>query len=95
MGIVHALKKLFTPKPVPAPTKRYKDYTVTALARKSKGQFHTCAMIGKTIDGAERKASFIRADRHDSLQQAQEHSFKKAEQIINEQGDSIFNKDRI
>ena len=73
----------------------YKDLTITALKKPDGGQFHTSGMISRTIDEQEQQAIFIRADKHPSFEQAQEHSIQKGKQIIDEQGESLFTQEHI
>jgi len=72
----------------------YKDVTIIATPLSEGGQYKTAGTISQTIDGAEKKTEFIRADNHTSLDAAVEHSINKAKQIIDERGASLFSSDR-
>ncbi len=54
------------------------------------GRFRLSARIEKTIDGDRKVHAVIRADVFDSRDQAESISIKKAKQVIDEQGDHIF-----
>ena len=54
------------------------------------GQFQVSGMISKEIDGARREHRFVRADRFGSLEEAADFTLTKARQIIDQQGDRLF-----
>lgn len=54
------------------------------------GQHQTCGIITKEIDGATKEHRFIRADRFASRDDAVEVTLRKARQLIDEQGERIF-----
>ncbi|MBL0935042.1 MAG: hypothetical protein IBJ07_09840 [Rhizobiaceae bacterium] len=87
-------KKLFgggdpTPQ-APAKTLEYKGYTIQPKPFQEGGQYQTCGIISKEIDGAVKEHRLIRADRFPSLDDATETTVRKARQVIDEQGDRIF-----
>lgn len=73
----------------------YKGFTITAAPIREGSQYRTAGTISKEIDGQARSAQFIRADNHSDLQSAVSHSERKAQQIIDEQGDGMFERDHI
>lgn len=87
-------RKLFgggDPAPAaPAKTLEYKGYTIQPKPFQEGGQYQTCGIISKEIDGAVKEHRLIRADRFPSLDDATETTIRKARQVIDEQGDRIF-----
>ncbi|MBD0414622.1 HlyU family transcriptional regulator [Oryzicola mucosus] len=91
------LKRLFGgggDKPEAAPKAaeaiEYKGYTISATPYKADGQFQTCGLISKEIDGVVKEHKFIRADRFAALEDAVQVSFAKGKQMVDEQGERIF-----
>lgn len=88
------LKKLFGGGEKPeAPLKRaeHKGFVITAMAYSESGQYQTCGLISKDIEGVRREHKFIRADRFASLDEAQDFSLSKGRQIVDDLGDKVFN----
>ena len=54
------------------------------------GQYQTCGVISKEIDGEVKEHRFIRADRFASRDDAVDVTLRKARQLIDEQGERIF-----
>ena len=82
------LKKLFgggAPKEEVKP-EEYKGFAISPEPIKDGGQYRVCAVIRK--DGKEHR--LIRADTMSDPEQAREASVGKAKQMIDEQGDGIF-----
>lgn len=75
---------------VPAERQEHKGFSIAATPYKVEGQFQTCGVISKEIDGAQKQHRFVRADRFSSQQEATDMALRKARQIIDEQGDRIF-----
>lgn len=73
----------------------YNGFTITATPLKEGGQFKTAGSISKTLDGELKTARFIRADNHADRASAVSHSERKAQQIIDEQGEAIFEREHI
>lgn len=73
----------------------YKGFTVVAAPIKEGGQYRTAGSISRIIDDEEQTARFIRADNHSDLKSATDHSERKARQIVDEQGDSLFDRANI
>ena len=93
------LKKLFglgSPDGEPAaaakPAKQieHKGFTIAATPYKSDGQYQTCGVVSKEIDGVLKEHRFIRADRFAGLDDAADVAIKKGQQIVDEQGEKIF-----
>jgi len=69
----------------------YNGFTITAAPYKAEGQYQTAGTITKDVGGVTKEHKFIRADRHASYDDAVEFSVSKARQIIDQQGDRVFN----
>jgi len=70
----------------------YKGFIISAFEMKSGSEFQLFGTIEKEIDGEMKKQSFIRSDRLSSLQEAHNFTLKKGRQIIDEQGEELFNR---
>jgi hypothetical protein len=68
----------------------YSGFTIRATPYKADGQFQTCGVISKEIDGVVKEHRFVRADRFASQSDAADMALKKGQQIVNEQGDRMF-----
>lgn len=101
MGFGQLLGKIFggggdsSASPEPAEALEYNGFTITAAPIKEGGQFKTAGTISKELDGEPRSAQFIRADNHSDRQAAIDHSERKAQQIIDEQGEAMFDRSHI
>jgi len=68
----------------------YRGYSIVATPFAAEGQFQTCGVISKEVDGVVKEHRFVRADRFASANEAASFAERKAQQIIDEQGDRIF-----
>jgi hypothetical protein len=68
----------------------YKGYVICAAPYKSNGQYQTAGTIAREIDGVRREHRFIRADAHASYDDAVNFTLNKARQIIDLQGERMF-----
>jgi len=68
----------------------HKGFSIRATPFKEGGQYQTCGVISKEIDGVIKEHRFIRADRFQSEDAAADIAIRKGMQIIDEQGDRIF-----
>lgn len=68
----------------------HKGYTILPTPFLEGGQFQTCGVISKEINGEVKEHRFIRADRFSSKEDAVEVTIRKAQQVIDEQGDRMF-----
>jgi len=74
-----------------AQTIEHKGFSIAATPYKADGgQYQTCGVISKDIDGTLREHRFIRADRFGSLSDAVEVSLSKGRQLIDQLGDKVF-----
>lgn len=84
-------KKLFGGKQEDqAPTEEYEGYRITATPIAEGNTYRVSATIEKEVGGQVCSHSLIRADTVQGLDAAQAASFRKARQVIDEQGDHIF-----
>lgn len=68
----------------------YKGFTIRATPFPEGGQYQTCGIVSKEIDGEVKEHKFIRADRFPSADQAADQALRKGRQIVDEQGATIF-----
>lgn len=68
----------------------HNGFRIEATPYPEAGQFQVAGTISKTIDGEEKQHRFVRADRFPSIEEAADFSVMKARQIIDQQGDKIF-----
>ena len=76
-------------KSAPEPV-TYKGFNIFPDLIAEGGKYRLSARIEKTIDGNHQTHKVIRADVFDSRDQAEEFSITKAKQVIDEQGEHIF-----
>jgi len=76
--------------PAVAAETEHNGYTIRATPFAEEGQYQTCGVISKEIDGVMKEHRFIRADRFPSADDAAAHSLRKGKQLVDEQGDAIF-----
>ena len=88
------LKKLFggdaAKEATPAKSLEHKGFTITATPYKDGGQYQTCGVVSKEVNGQRREHKFIRADRFASLDEAAEFSLGKGRQIVDQQSERLF-----
>jgi hypothetical protein len=75
----------------PAKQIEHKGFTIAATPYKNDGQYQTCGVVSKEIDGVLKEHRFVRADRFAALDDAVDVSLRKGQQIVDEQGERIFN----
>jgi hypothetical protein len=88
-------KSLFGGQPSVAEPKlgepvEYKGFVIRAAPMAEGGKYLTAGFIEKDVAGERKTHHFIRADNHASFDQAAEFSVGKARQIIDLQGDRVF-----
>ena len=77
--------------PAKAPKREdYNGYTIEAALVVEAGQYQLAGRITKTIDGVAKEHAFMRADRFSTFEDAENFTFVKARQIIDQNGDRIF-----
>ena len=68
----------------------YKGFVIRPTPFVEDGQYQTCGVITRNVDGEAREHRFIRADRFAARDDAVEVTLRKAQQLIDEQGERIF-----
>jgi hypothetical protein len=68
----------------------YNGYRIRPAPYKSNGQFQTAGVIEKDFPDGMKQHRFIRAETHPSLDDAASFAISKAKQIIDQQGDRMF-----
>jgi len=68
----------------------YKGFVIRAAPFKSEGQYQTAGSIEREIDGVRKEHRFVRADAFASYEDAVSFTLGKAQQIIDLQGERIF-----
>jgi len=74
----------------PAVPIEYKGYVICAAPYKNNGQYQTAGTITREIDGVRKEHRFVRADAYASYDDAVSFSENKARQIVDLQGDRMF-----
>lgn len=73
----------------------YNGFTIVAAPLKEGSQYKTAGSISKELAGEMKSVNFIRADNHGDRQSAITHTERKAQQIIDEQGDAMFEREHV
>jgi hypothetical protein len=68
----------------------YKGYVIRAAPYKNNGHYQTAGTIEREVDGVRKEHRFIRADAYASYDDAVNFTLNKARQIIDLQGERIF-----
>ncbi|MEZ2329082.1 HlyU family transcriptional regulator [Mesorhizobium sp. RCC_202] len=68
----------------------HKGFLISATPYKAEGQYQTCGIVSKEVDGVMKEHRFIRADRFAGLDDAVDISIKKGIQLVDEQGEKMF-----
>lgn len=76
-----------TPEPDPV---EYKGYVIRPAPYKSSGGYQTAGVIERESGGVRKEHRFIRADTYSSYEDAVNFTLGKARQIIDLQGERIF-----
>jgi len=89
------LKRLFGGGGESAPEKPAKEaehggFLIRATPFQENGQWQTCGVISRDANGTVREHRFIRADRFPSQEMAADHAVVKGRQIIDQQGERMF-----
>jgi hypothetical protein len=74
----------------PAAPLEYKGFIICAAPYKSNGQYQTAGTIAREIGGVRKEHRFIRADAYASYEDAVTFTENKARQIVDLQGEKIF-----
>lgn len=76
------------------PAVEYNGYRIRPAPYREAGQYQTAGIIEKDFPDGVKEHRFIRADRYPDKDVAAEFAVSKGKQIIDEQGDRIFNAPR-
>jgi hypothetical protein len=68
----------------------YNGFTIRARVMPAGSEFQLAGTIEKQADGETRSYDFVRADRFSSRTDAASATFTKGRQLIDEQGDGVF-----
>lgn len=75
-----------------APEEQYKGFTIRASLLPAGREYQLSGTIEKEVDGVVKRQDFVRADRFSSKEEAQSFTLAKGRQIIDEQGDALFDR---
>jgi hypothetical protein len=70
----------------------YKGFVIRAAVQPAGSEFQLAGSIEKEIGGDVKRHDFVRADRFSSKDEAANFTLAKGRQIIDEQGDGLFNQ---
>ena len=70
----------------------YKGFTIRAAPYKNNGHYQTAGTIEREIGGVRKEHRFIRADAYAAYDDAVTFTINKARQIIDLQGEKIFDQ---
>ena len=76
-------------KPLGEPVE-HKGCTIQPITMHKGGQYLTAGIITKTFPDGPREHRFVRADTHSAAESAHDFAIVKGRQIIDEQGDRLF-----
>ena len=82
-------------QPKPSGPIDYNGFSIEAAPINEDGKYRTAGFISGETDGETRRIGFIRADQNADLESAVKHSITKAQQIVDEQGNSLLNKTHL
>jgi hypothetical protein len=68
----------------------YRGFTIIPEPYRHQGQWQLAARITKEIDGATREHRLVRADLLSDPDEARRHAVTKAQRLIDERGDGLF-----
>jgi len=68
----------------------YNGFIIRAAPFKSDEQYQTAGIVAKNVSGVHKEHRFIRADRHNTLNDALEFSLVKAKKLVDELGERMF-----
>jgi hypothetical protein len=69
----------------------YKGFIIRAAPYKNNGAYQTAGSIEREVDGVRKEHRFIRADSYASYEDAVAFTVNKARQIVDLQGERMFN----
>lgn len=72
--------------------REFGEYRIIAAPIREGGQFRLAGRIERDVNGETKVHEFIRADMFTSLDEANDFTFRKGEQIITQGGEHIFSQ---
>jgi len=99
MGLLDALRGMFGSGGQPAGAAaaepvEYNGFTIRPAPEKTQGGWNTAGLIVKTVGEEVKEQAFVRVDTHSDRDAAVAFSITKAKQIIDEQGERLFETER-
>lgn len=74
----------------PLKTIEHNGFTIHATPYQEGGQYQLCGVVEKEIGGELRTHRFVRADRFPGAQEAADFALVKGQQLVDQQGETIF-----
>lgn len=74
------------------PSEEYKGFIIRAAMLKAGSEFQLAGSVEKDVGGTLKRHDFVRADRFSSRDEAQSATIRKGQQIIDEQGERLFDQ---
>jgi hypothetical protein len=68
----------------------HQGFTIRATPYKEQGQWQTCGVVSREVDGALKEHRFIRADRFADEELAADHAIIKGKQLVEQAGLRMF-----
>lgn len=68
----------------------HNGFSIRATPYSEGGQFQTCGLVSREIDGEIKEHRFVRADRFPDIEQAADQAIRKGRQLVDEQGAALF-----
>jgi hypothetical protein len=68
----------------------YQGFTITPEPYRNRGQWQLAARITKDVAGETREHHLVRADLLTDAEEARRHAVMKAQRLIDERGDGLF-----
>ena len=74
----------------PVKSIEHNGFTIHATPYQEGGQWQLCGVVEKTVDGELKSHRFVRADRFPGVAEAADFTLVKGQQLVDQQGESIF-----
>jgi hypothetical protein len=100
VGLLNALKDMFGGgsgdggSVAAADPVEYNGFTIRPAPERAQGGWNTAGLIVKEVGGEVKEQAFVRVDTHSDRDAAVAFSITKAKQIIDEQGERLFETER-
>ena len=99
MGLMNTLRALFggagaSEGAAAADPVEYNGFTIRPAPEKTAGGWNTGGLITKSVGDEVKEQTFVRVDTHSDRDAAISFSITKAKQIIDEQGERLFETER-